>query len=69
MKQKKPIVLVVDDEAAILEAFQMILEDGFDVLSAENGLEAMALIEKGPRARFPGYAHPRNQWDRHPQGD
>ena len=46
MKQTKPTVLIVDDDAAILEAFQVILEDGFDVLSAENGLEAMALIEK-----------------------
>ena len=46
MKQTKPTVLIVDDEAAILEAFHVILEDGFDVLSADNGSEAMALIEK-----------------------
>ncbi|RKY69083.1 MAG: hypothetical protein DRP97_05665 [Candidatus Latescibacterota bacterium] len=46
MKQTKPTVLIVDDEAAILEAFQVILEDAFDVLSAENGSEAMALIKK-----------------------
>jgi DNA-binding NtrC family response regulator len=46
MKQTKPTVLIVDDEVAIFETFQVILEDGFDVLSAENGLEAMALIEK-----------------------
>lgn len=46
MQQTKPAVLIVDDEAAILEAFQVILEDGFDVLLADNHSEAIALIEK-----------------------
>lgn len=46
MQQKKTTVLVVDDEAAILEAFQVILEDGFEVLLADNRSEAMAFIEK-----------------------
>ena len=45
MQQMRPTVLVVDDEAAILEAFQVILEDSFNVLLAHNRSEAIAFIE------------------------
>ena len=45
MQQIRPTVLVVDDEPAILEAFQVILEDSFNVLLAHNRSEAIAFIE------------------------
>ena len=45
---KKARILVVDDEPAVLEVIQRILaERGFGVDVANNGLEALELLEKG----------------------
>jgi signal transduction histidine kinase/DNA-binding response OmpR family regulator len=45
---KQAKILVVDDEPAVLEVIQRILTDrGFGVDSANNGLEALKLLEKG----------------------
>lgn len=42
------LVLVVDDDADIREAIQEVLEaDGFDVMLASNGAEALAILERG----------------------
>lgn len=42
-------VLLVDDEHAILDALSGILEDeGFRVVTAGNGREALARLEEGP---------------------
>jgi len=39
-------ILVVDDEYAIIEALRALLEDeGYRVISASNGAEALALLE------------------------
>jgi CheY-like chemotaxis protein len=40
-------ILVVDDNALNLELTCQVLEDDYDVLTAENGEEALAEIEKG----------------------
>lgn len=45
----RPTVLVVDDEANIREAIAFTLRrEGFDILEAETGLEAVELAERNP---------------------
>jgi DNA-binding response OmpR family regulator len=45
----KPTVLVVDDERKILEVVKSyLLREGYRVLTAENGKDAMALLQKNP---------------------
>jgi len=41
-----PVVLVVDDEPAVLETFETILEGKFEVLTARSGKEALDKIAK-----------------------
>jgi DNA-binding NtrC family response regulator len=43
-----PVVLVVDDEPAVLETFETILEGKFEVLTARSGKEALDKIAKEP---------------------
>jgi len=41
-----PTILAVDDESAILQSLSGILSDeGFEVLTASNGYEALKIIE------------------------
>src|SRR5215471_8734852 len=40
----RPIVLCVDDEASILDAVRLELEDDFDVATAASGSEALDLL-------------------------
>jgi len=47
-KKNLPVVLVVDDEPAVLEAFESILEERFKVLTARGGKEALGIIAKEP---------------------
>jgi CheY-like chemotaxis protein len=43
-------VLVVDDDGPVRDALREILElEGYDVLTAENGLEALGRLRQGPR--------------------
>ena len=45
-----PLVLVVDDDAAIREALREVLEPaGYAVAEAANGLEAFTYLERNPR--------------------
>ena len=45
----KPRILIVDDEPSMREMLKIVLRrDGYDVLVAENGREAMALLQAGP---------------------
>ena len=45
MKVKKPKILACDDEPSILEALRTILlSEGYDVVTAKNGLEAVELF-------------------------
>lgn len=47
MTQTKPWILVVDDDPDIRELAQLLLIDaGYEVLSARNGVEALALISR-----------------------
>jgi CheY-like chemotaxis protein len=45
----RPKILVTDDDAATREMLQFLLQDeGYEVLLARNGLEALEVIEKEP---------------------
>ena len=47
MAQAKDLILVVDDEPAIRAVVKMILEDaGFDVLTANDGIEGVEMFRK-----------------------
>lgn len=42
-----PTILIVDDEASILKSLSdLLFDDGFEVLTASNGYEALKIIEK-----------------------
>ncbi|MEW6410443.1 MAG: sigma-54 dependent transcriptional regulator, partial [Nitrospirota bacterium] len=41
-----PVVLIIDDEEAVRESLQLILEDRYTTLTAINGKEAIEIIEK-----------------------
>lgn len=43
-----PVVLVVDDEQGVLEAFKTILGDKFEVLTADSGKEALSKVKEKP---------------------
>ena len=43
---KKATILVVDDERGVRESFKMVLKDGYQVLLAETGKEAMDIFAK-----------------------
>jgi CheY-like chemotaxis protein len=46
MSPPKPTILVVDDDQAILQTVSDILTDeGYNVVTAENGAEALAVLE------------------------
>lgn len=45
--KKKPLILVVDDSAFMRATFRNFLEDeGYEIVEAENGMEALYLFEK-----------------------
>lgn len=47
MKKKKlPVVLVVDDEPTVLESFKTILEEEYEVITAQTGTEALDIIHR-----------------------
>ena len=49
-RARRPAVMLVDDDAMIRETFQGVVEDeGFSVLTAGNGAEALALLREGAR--------------------
>jgi len=46
MKDGKKTILIVEDETDLLEMYTMaLMQSGFEVLSADNGVEAMAWLE------------------------
>lgn len=48
-RSRYPCVLVVDDQADIRQALEYLLgEEGFEVLTAENGAEALATLSERP---------------------
>ena len=43
-------ILIVEDDAALLEALgQVLIDEGYDLLSARDGLEAVNYLKKGNR--------------------
>jgi len=46
---KKPRIMIVDDEHSVRTSLrEWFLEDGFDVVTAEDGLDALKKLEQGP---------------------
>ncbi|MES3516425.1 MAG: response regulator [Natronomonas sp.] len=41
----QPTVLVVDDESAVVDAYSLWLSDGYEILTAEDGEAALAVID------------------------
>ena len=41
-------ILVVDDDQGILDSFEVLLGDRYDLVKAENGFEALRIIEAYP---------------------
>jgi CheY-like chemotaxis protein len=47
--RRRPRILVADDERSMRELLAIVLRrEGYDVVLAENGREAIAVIEKEP---------------------
>ena len=44
----KPTILVVDDEQGARDSLEVILEDNYQVLTAESGQEALDTLKKTP---------------------
>lgn len=41
-------ILVVDDDQGILDSFEVLLGDRYDLVKAENGYEALQILETNP---------------------
>ena len=41
-------ILVVDDDQGILDSFEVLLGDRYDLVKAENGYEALRILENDP---------------------
>ena len=41
-------ILVVDDDQGILDSFEVLLGDRYDLVKAENGYEALQVLETNP---------------------
>lgn len=50
---ERPLLLVVEDEPLVRELIVLELEDaGFDVVEAEDGMSALAILQSEPRVRL-----------------
>ncbi|MFH1772497.1 MAG: sigma-54 dependent transcriptional regulator [Candidatus Omnitrophota bacterium] len=45
---KQPVILVVDDDPSVLEAFKVILDEQFKILTAQSGKSALDTVSKEP---------------------
>ena len=48
MAQALKRILVVDDDQGILDSFDVLLGDRYDLVKAENGYEALQILESNP---------------------
>ncbi|MDI7259231.1 MAG: response regulator [Thermodesulfobacteriota bacterium] len=48
MDQFSKRILVVDDDQGILDSFEVLLGDRYDLVKAENGYEALRILEADP---------------------
>jgi DNA-binding NtrC family response regulator len=48
MEQFSKRILVVDDDQGILDSFEVLLGDRYDLVKAENGYEALRILETDP---------------------
>ncbi len=64
-------ILIVDDEETIRQSLGGILVDeGYEILMAENGEQAIKVVEDElPESRVSGHLATRDGWPGNPQGD
>jgi two-component system response regulator (stage 0 sporulation protein F) len=48
MENSSKRILVVDDDQGILDSFEVLLGDRYDLIKADNGYEALRIIESDP---------------------
>jgi PleD family two-component response regulator len=48
MKNLTKRILVVDDDQGILDSFEVLLGDRYNLVKAENGYEALRILETDP---------------------
>jgi two-component system response regulator (stage 0 sporulation protein F) len=48
MENSSKRILVVDDDQGILDSFEVLLGDRYDLIKAENGYEALKILEADP---------------------
>jgi DNA-binding NtrC family response regulator len=48
MENDSKRILVVDDDQGILDSFEVLLGDRYDLIKAENGYEALRILEENP---------------------
>jgi DNA-binding NtrC family response regulator len=48
MENDSKRILVVDDDQGILDSFEVLLGDRYDLVKAENGYEALRILEEDP---------------------
>ena len=48
MENRSKRILVVDDDQGILDSFEVLLGDRYDLVKAENGYEALRILEANP---------------------
>jgi CheY-like chemotaxis protein len=44
----RPVILVVDDDPGIREAFRLVLEEEYDLVEAEDGAQALERVHDSP---------------------
>ena len=48
MEKLSKRILVVDDDQGILDSFEVLLGDRYDLIKAENGYEALEILKRDP---------------------
>jgi len=48
MEKLSKRILVVDDDQGILDSFEVLLGDRYDLIKAENGYEALEILKRNP---------------------
>jgi len=48
MEDKRPTILIVDDDPVIVDLLSSLLEDNYEILRAYNGAQALNIIEQQP---------------------
>ena len=50
-----PVILIVDDDPGIREAFRLVLEEDYELVEAVDGPQALDRVQRSPDQPSPGY--------------